>query len=440
MSDKLLKVLLVIEQCNPDFSSDPLLGFNFFKEISKVVEVTLVTHERNRTALHKRGYHKNIIYISESSFYQKYYQFMIFFVDKVKKEFLRRPLSLALFYPLYSDFNQQVYEKFKTQVIRGDYSVVHAVTPTHTRYPFRIVKACTHTPFLLGPVNGGVPFPEWFEEIAIKKTLNLSFLINIAKFVMPGYLETYKRADKILAGSTFTLNMLKAKFALKDDRIDLFPENSISNEFLTVAVRDKKNIGKITLLFLGRLVAFKCPDILIEAVDRLNEKFKDKIQLIIVGDGQERPYLERKVQELQLGKLVTFVGWVHHEKTLEYYRQADIFCFPSIRESGGAVVLEAMACGLPCIVAKNGGIAEYVTEETGFRIEPLSREYLIQELKNKIELLVDDQELRERMSAKCIERAWEFEWGHKSRKIVEIYQKMILEKAGIVKEKANFPG
>ena len=129
-----------------------------------------------------------------------------------------------------------------------------------------------------------------------------------------------------------------------------------------------------------------------------------------------------------MSKVVKFVGWVHQEQTLEYYRQADIFCFPSVRESGGTVVLEAMACGLPCIVAKNGGIAEYVTEEAGFRIEPLSREYLTQELKNKIELLVNDEELRKSMSAKCIERAREFEWGHKARKVVEIYQELLLEK------------
>jgi glycosyltransferase involved in cell wall biosynthesis len=56
---------------------------------------------------------------------------------------------------------------------------------------------------------------------------------------------------------------------------------------------------------------------------------------------------------------------------------ANLISFASLQfESlGGAVVLEAMACGLPCIVANNGGIAEYVTQETGFKIDPISREY-----------------------------------------------------------------
>lgn len=115
-------------------------------------------------------------------------------------------------------------------------------------------------------------------------------------------------------------------------------------------------------------------------------------------------------------------------QTLDYYLQADIFCFPSIREFGGAVVLEAMANGLPCIVANYGGIGEYVTEETGFKIEPISPEYLTQELTHKIQILVEDDQLRESMSVKSIERARQFTWERKAIEIVEIYEQMISEK------------
>jgi glycosyltransferase involved in cell wall biosynthesis len=91
--------------------------------------------------------------------------------------------------------------------------------------------------------------------------------------------------------------------------------------------------------------------------------------------------------------------------------------------------MEAMACGLPCIVANNGGIGEYVNEETGFKIEPNSREYLTQELTNKIKLLIEDDRLRESMSAKAIEKAREFPWDKKAEKIVEIYKKILAEKS-----------
>lgn len=63
------------------------------------------------------------------------------------------------------------------------------------------------------------------------------------------------------------------------------------------------------------------------------------------------------MQALKLNNVIKFIGKIPQKETLNYYRQADVFCFPSIRESGGTVVLEAMACGLPCIIANNGGIS-----------------------------------------------------------------------------------
>jgi glycosyltransferase involved in cell wall biosynthesis len=88
-----------------------------------------------------------------------------------------------------------------------------------------------------------------------------------------------------------------------------------------------------------------------------------------------------------------------------------------------------MACGLPCIVANNGGIGEYVNEETGFKIEPISREYLTHQLTSKIKMWVEDDKLSESISAKALETAKEFESENKAIKIVEIYEKMLGEKS-----------
>jgi glycosyltransferase involved in cell wall biosynthesis len=418
MSNEALKVLLIIEQCNPNWSSVPLVGYKFFQEISKFVNTTLVTHERNRENLEKVTEPNDIFYISESAFSKKYHTIASNLAVKGR---INWPLYHTLNYPIYAEFNHNVYKKFKTEILRGDYDIVHAITPMMPRYPVKVVKACKNTPFIIGPVNGGVSFPTGFKKIAREEYAYLNFLRNIGRLLIPGYVETYQKANKILAGSSFTLNMLKNLFTLPNNKIELFYENGISKEFMI----DKKSVkkeGKLNLLFVGRLVPYKCADILIEAVDKLDKLVQEKIQLVIVGDGSEKEKLEKRVQELSLGEIITFAGWVSQGETLEYYKKADIFCFPSIREFGGAVVLEAMACGLPCIVANNGGIGEYVTEETGFKIEPLSRDYLTQQLTNKIKVLVEDENLREHMSLKSLERVQEFEWEQKARKIVEIYE------------------
>jgi glycosyltransferase involved in cell wall biosynthesis len=429
MNTKKLKVLLIIEQCNPEMASVPLEGYKYFQAINKLVDATLVTHVRNKKALEKLNQYNNIFYIEESELTKKYYPLM---ERLTLRKRINWPLANALGYPIYAEFDRQVYQQFQKPILRGDYDLVHAFTPIAPRYPIKAVKACRQTPFLLGPVNGGVPFPPGFQEVARQEFSYLNFLRAVGRALVPGYVETYNKADKILAGSTYTLNLVKKLFSVSDERIELFYENGISQDFLQSAKAAKKEGDQINLLFVGRLVPYKCPDILLESIGKLDPAIQSKIRLTIVGDGSEKNSLENRVKELNLGEIVSFAGWVNQQETLDYYRKADIFCFPSIREFGGAVVLEAMACGLPCIVANNGGIGEYVTEETGFKIEPNSREYLTQELTKKIKILVEDDQLRQSMSAKCIERAKEFEWDNKAIKIVEIYEKMLAQKARVL--------
>src|SRR5919202_2717744 len=384
MSNKRLKALMIVEQCNPTFSSVPFVAYNIFREIEQIFDVTLVTHERNRSAFETTTEHKNIVYISQSDFITKYYNFVEGFASKGHMNW---PLYHTLTYPIYGEFDKKVYNQFKQEILRGDYDIVHALTPMMPRYPYKVVKACKKTPFLLGPVNGGLPFPAGFKETAKQESANLNFLRTLGRSLIPGYVETYKKAEKNLVGSNYTLQMLNKLFALSDNKTELFYENGIANDFLNNA-KNTSNGSKVNLLFVGRLVPYKCADIVIEAISKLEQEVQDKISLTIVGDGSERGNLEQQVRDNNLSEIVRFAGWVNQQETLEYYSKSDIFCFPSIREFGGAVVLEAMACGLPCIVANNGGIGEYVTEEVGFKIQPNSKEYLTQELTEKIKILV----------------------------------------------------
>lgn len=424
MKAEKIKVLMIVEQCNPTFPSVPFVAYNLFNEIDKIADVTLVTHERNKQAFENTTNHKKVVYISQSDLSTSYYKAVEGFATKGR---INWPLYHTLTYPIYGEFNHKVYKQFKQEILRGDYDIVHALTPMMPRYPYKVVKACRKTPFLLGPVNGGLPFPTGFQETAKQESANLNFLRSLGRSIIPGYRETYKKADKILVGSTYTLQMLNKMFALSENKTELFYENGISKDFLNKA-KNTSNGDKVNLLFVGRLVPYKCADIVIEAISHLDKEVQDKISLTIVGDGSERGNLEQQVRDNDLNEVVSFVGWVNQQETLEYYSKSDIFCFPSIREFGGAVVLEAMACGLPCIVANNGGIAEYVTEETGFKIDPLSKEYLAQEVRKKIKLLVKDEQLRKNMSLKSVERVQEFEWSQKAKKIVDVYQELIKAK------------
>lgn len=421
MQSKNIKVLLIIEQCNPDWSSVPLVAYRFYEQISQFVNVHLVTHQRNQAALDKVIEKVNVTYIPESSFTKPYYK-IVSKVTSIGR--INWPLRNTLTYPIYEEFNQKVYQQFKIAVEQGEYDLVHVITPMMPRYPVKLIQACKETPFILGPVNGGVPFPNGFKKVARQESAQFNFLRTLGRYLIPNYIKIYKQADYILAGSSYTLKLLKRLFQIPDNCIQIFYENGISEEFLLDGQKSKSN-NNINLLFVGRLVPYKGADMLIEAVNKIEEAIKDRITVTIVGDGSERKKLEQKVEALNVKSIVTFTGWVTQEETKAYYQESDIFCFPSVREFGGAVVLEAMACGLPCIVVNNGGIGEYVTEETGYKIDPHSRSYVVEQLTVKIKELIHNPELREQMSLKAVERAKGFTWQNKGKAIVELYDQFV---------------
>ncbi len=433
MTEKKLKVLLIIEQCNPAWNSVPLEGYHLYAGISRFVDTTLVTHERNQEELEKVHPDADIVYLEDSNFIKRLEQ-LGERLSTYKGQIIW-PLFNALTYPVYWGFNREVYRQFKDAIARGDYDLVHTITPMMPRYPAKAVKACKKTPFILGPVNGGVPFPDGFKELGRREFSYLNFLRAVGRSIIPGYRETYKKADYILAGSSYTLGLIKELFPkTSDDKIELFYENGITSSF----VRTDKDFAqhkkateasvdnKVKLLYVGRLVPYKGADMILDAIDRLDASVKAKINLTIVGKGSEQERLENQVKRLNLKECVYFTGYVEQWQTLEYYQTSDIFCFPSVREFGGAVVLEAMANALPCIVVDNGGIGEYVTEKTGFKISPVSREFVVKKMAIYIAQLVNDHIMRHDMAYEALQRAREFTWDMKTRTVVnDIYPKVL---------------
>ena len=97
------------------------------------------------------------------------------------------------------------------------------------------------------------------------------------------------------------------------------------------------------------------------------------VHLTIVGEGSERSHLEALTAELALTEQVTFTGNLPLNAISAIMQQAHVFCLPSVRESGGAVLLEAMAVARPVIAVDFGGPAEIVDDEIGVKLPPTSK-------------------------------------------------------------------
>lgn len=414
-----LRVLFVVHECNPEWSSLPGFAYQWYAALRQRAKVTLVTHGRNRQALQRVADTRQIIFINESAAAASYYRAVARIANRGR---VRWNLLSFLSYPVYAEFDARVFRRLHRAVENGDYDVVHAFTPIQARYPYKIAKACRRTPFLLGPVNGGLPYPVAFKDVARAESDRFNRLRGLASW-LPGYQRTYARADKVLCGSTYTVQALQEQMQFKPDKFTLMYENGVAPESFELSRRAAT--GRFRLLFVGRLVPCKGVDMLLHALSQLEAKRPGRFQLTIVGDGEERAALERLATKLGVGEKVNFAGWVPHRETSLYYGNADVFCFPSIREFGGAVVLEAMAAGLPCLVAGYGGPAEYVTPQTGFALSVASREQLVSELIARIDELASDAALRSKMAEAAVARAREFTWDCKAARLVEVYHDLL---------------
>src|SRR5207248_5531153 len=142
----------------------------------------------------------------------------------VRGDDINWPLLAAVTYPVYAQFDQAVYQRFKRPVAAGAFDVVHAFTPVTPRFPVSIVRACARTPFIVGPVNGGLPYPSGFADIARREHDHFNVLRAVSRF-LPGYRATYENAQRVLVGSTYTLKVLERIFRFKPAQAVLFYEN-----------------------------------------------------------------------------------------------------------------------------------------------------------------------------------------------------------------------
>jgi glycosyltransferase involved in cell wall biosynthesis len=137
-------------------------------------------------------------------------------------------------------------------------------------------------------------------------------------------------------------------------------------------VRARYGIGAMdpTILFCGRLVYQKGPDLLVEAIPWI-VKCVPAAKFIFAGDGEMRQAAESRAWQLGVGHAVRFLGYRNGRELVDLYKACDAVCMPSRNEPFGITALEAWSAGKPVIVSKNGGPDEFVWHEVnGLKIYP----------------------------------------------------------------------
>ena len=411
-----MRPLLIAEAANPRWVSVPLEGWSHSAAILRMTEGHLVTHVRNREAIVAEGLieGRDFTAIDSDAVARPVYKLASLLRGGAGKGWTAITAASALSYPY---FEHLLWKHFRKDLESRKFDLVHRITPLSPTIPSLLAKKCARIaiPFVMGPLNGGVPWPADYNDIRRQEREWLSYVRGTYK-LLPGYGTTRKHASAILAGSMDTLEQLGKQYQQKSFYV---PENAIDPSRFTKS-RSRRASLPIRAIFVGRLVPYKGPDMLIEAAAPLVRS--GKMTLEIIGDGPMRAALESMVSEFSLGGGISLPGWVEHRSLQNLLTQSDVFVFPSIREFGGAVVLEAMASGLVPIVVAYGGPRELVTEETGFQIPIGPRNHIISNLRSILTQIASHPETLDLMGEASRKRVFEgYTWEAKARHVLSIY-------------------
>jgi glycosyltransferase involved in cell wall biosynthesis len=414
MKSNKLNVVLLAEQCNPEWPSLPIVGYKTCKEIAKIVNVTLVTHIRNKKQIEEEKFQwKNIIYIDNEYIANPIHKLLNF----IRGDEGAWTTVQAMYYPTYLAFEWEAWKQLKTKIKAGEYDIIHRITPMSPTLPSPLSK-WSKIPFIIGPLNGGLEWPRGFEKELNEEKEWLTKIRNIYKY-LPYSKETYKSSSKILTSFKHTYQQIPTKYQTKT--VDI-PEVGIDPDIFfprnTPQINTKKKV-----LFVGRLVPYKMPEVVIQAF--INSDILKEHDLIILGDGPLRSYLEAKVEQNNCSDIISFVGWKTQKEVSEYMRNCEIFAFPSIRELGAGVVVEAMACGMASIVIDYGAPGKLVGDDCGIVIELSNREKLQLDFQHGLEKLVNLnglQILRDNAAKKSKSL---YSWEKKAQTYLELYQEVL---------------
>jgi len=415
-----MKVLIIAEVCNPNWPSLPGFSYSLANALANKIDVTLVTHIRNKENIEKENHNfSEIIYIDN--------EFIASPLDKLSKWFRRLGIggwmtNMGLRYPAYIAFEKKIYENLRTRLDNKEFDIIHRISPVSPTLPSPLASL-TDIPFILGPINGSLPWPAQYRD-EIKKERELVIHIRkIFKF-LPYYKSTYHDSHLLLAAFEHVKKDIPNQYL---NKIIKFDELGVDIDIYKPLIKKFNNDQKINFLFVGRLVPYKGAHVVIKAFAESNY-LRENHHLIIVGDGPEKEFLEDLIEVNNLSQSVQMVGWKNQEEVADYMRNADVFVFPTIREVGGNVIIEAMASGLPVIVPDYGGPRELVNQNTGFKIPLGNKDNFLKAHIKVMEDIALSPELRQRLSIEARKFIInKYSWESKANKLLEIYKNILLK-------------
>lgn len=242
-------------------------------------------------------------------------------------------------------------------------------------------------------------------------------------------LPTYQKALRC-AKYIFFSNQETKRFLLPlisdTSKCKILTEVGFLGEIDLKQLEEKTRKKCCVFLWAGRMEYRKGLELLFDALDSLPKDAN--WTLLLCGDGSERKKYQTIVRQKSYASKVTFCGKIPYMEMQDIYSKADAFVFPSLRETTGTVIVEAMAHGLPVIALRQGGAVEVVTEDCGYLISGQTKEEYIRELSGVIYQCINRREECRRKGLSAAKRIKDhYTWQAKVKFMNSVYQSTILD-------------
>jgi glycosyltransferase involved in cell wall biosynthesis len=399
-----LRILVLGPECNPETVSIAYVTYKHVAALAEIHDVTLVARDLVEDRLLRAKAPFRAIEIVRTPVLNRIFNWGFRTIFRSNPD---GQLLTAFKFPFYLAFECLAWLQLRNRIRAGEFDVVLRVMPMAAVLPspFAYFLRKGPIPFVIGPLQGGLRSAPGFSQ---SDTQNFT-LRKLYRF-MPFFRSTYKYSAAIIAA----VSHLRHEFAVYSDKMFFIPENGIARSLCLPDNRNSVPGAKLQLIFVGGFVRRKAVYVGLRAAAPLLRK--GLAHFTLIGNGPEEANLHQLVQSLEIEKAVTFCGWLSNPEVLERLRNADVVLLPAIREGGGGVVFEGLACGSVPVILDWGGPGDICHPEVGYKVPPSTEEQVIAEFQDILATLEADRELLCRLRERGMKHAREcLTWEAKAR-------------------------
>jgi len=407
-----LRVLLLGPDCNPDRVSIPFVTYSHAAALAQLHHVTLVARASVEDALRRAKAPFDAIEVVRTPLLDRIFDWCF---RRIFKKNCDSQVLTAFRYPFFVAFEWRAWRQLRRRIFAHEFDVVLRLVPMSPALPspFAYFLRKGPIPFVIGPLNGGLPWPQGFSQLDNQREW-IAGLRNLYRF-LPFAQSTYRHATAIIAASSQTY----AEFVAYQDKLFFVPEPGIGRSVCSGDSRRPEPGAKLELIFVGGLVPRKACDLALRGAAPLLRS--DLARFTVVGDGPERSRLEQLTRSLGIEKAVSFCGWLSHAEVLSRMRSADVFVFPTLRDNGAGVVFEALATGAVPVVVDFGGPGDTVHSEIGYKVPLTNESDMVSQIEKILVDLANSRDLLDRLRRQGMCYARErLTWDAKARSTTRV--------------------